>query len=156
MTEKVTKVLRRWFLDFGFPQVIRTDNGPQFRGPFDEWCNDLHIIHELSSPYNPQSNGHAEASVKVAKTLLDKVNANMAQFFEHLSSWRNTPRPDGFAPSDLFFGRRLRSQLPDLRQASTPANPLKAHRCVNKKEKGKRTRTTKASALSAPSLQEKP
>ena len=89
-TEKVTKALERWFRDFGFPRVIRTDGGPQFRGPFDQWCEDLHIIHELSSPYNPRSNGHAEAGVKVAKTILEKCDANMRQFFDHLSAWRNT------------------------------------------------------------------
>ena len=117
-TEKVTQCLVKWFQDFGFPKSIRTDGGPQFRGPFDQWCEDNSIIHELSSAYNPQSNGHAENGVKTAKHLLAKVDANMRQFYSHLFSWRNTPRADGFAPADLFFGRRLRSTLPSIRPAA--------------------------------------
>ena len=103
-TDKVTSVLMRWFQDFGFPKSIRTDGGPQFRSGFDLWCKENSIIHELSSPYNPQSNGHAEAGVKVAKHLLQKCDANMRQFYIHLFAWRNTPRQDdGHAPAELFF-----------------------------------------------------
>ena len=116
-TTTVTKCLERWLYEFGFPKHIRTDGGPQFRGPFDDWCAENGIIHEVSSPYNPQSNGHAESAVKIAKFLIDKVDANMTQFRAHLYAWRNTPRQDGFSPSDLFFGRRQRSpKLPSLRK----------------------------------------
>ena len=124
-TDKVTSTLSKWFNDFGFPKSIRTDGGPQFRGPFDNWCKENCIVHELSSAYNPQSNGHAEAAVKVAKTLLSKLasDANMRQFSSHLFAWRNTPRTDGYSPASLFFGRRLRSALPCL---SLPATDLES------------------------------
>ena len=127
-TEKVTQSLVKWFQDFGFPKSIRTDGGPQFRGPFDQWCEDNSIIHELSSAYNPQSNGHAENGVKTAKHLLAKVDANMRQFYSHLFSWRNTPRADGYAPAYLFFGRRLRSTLPSLRPATCNVSLASAQR----------------------------
>ena len=80
-------------LDFGYPEVIRSGGGPQFCGPFKDWCQKAGIIHELSLPYNPTSNGHAEQAVKLAKTLLSKVDANMRTFKDHLCAWRNTPRP---------------------------------------------------------------
>ena len=114
-TSKVTDLLDRWMLDFGYPLHIRTDGGPQFRGPFDEWCKEHHVVHEVSSPYHPQSNGHAEQAVKSAKHLLRKLDANLRQFRLHLSAWRNTPRADGLAPTDLFFGRRQRTGLPALK-----------------------------------------
>ena len=114
-TTAVTGVLERWMYETGFPRSIRTDGGPQFRGPFKAWCNDLHITHEVSSPYNPQSNGHAESAVKCAKYLLGKVDANMRQFRAHLYAWRNTPRADGFAPADLFYSYRQRTALPSVR-----------------------------------------
>ena len=94
-TAAVTKTLDFWMMDFGYPQSIRTDGGPQFRGVFKEWCEERHIKHELSSPYNPQSNGHTEQAVKSAKTLLDKVGGDMNVFRRHLFTWRNTPRQDG-------------------------------------------------------------
>ena len=133
-TDKVTDLLTKWMLDFGFPQHIRTDGGPQFRGPFDAWCKEHHIIHELSSPYHPQSNGHAEQAVKSAKHLLKKLDANMRQFREHLYAWRNTPRADGMAPADLFFGRRQRTGLPSLRAPELSSSPPSREKAAQKQK----------------------
>ena len=94
-TQAVTDKLLSWMLDFGFPHHLRTDGGPQFRSDFDSWCQEHGIIHELSSPYHPQSNGHAERAVKTAKHLMIKVEANLKQFKIHLSAWRNTPTSSG-------------------------------------------------------------
>ena len=68
-TKDVTTQLNKWMLDFGYPRSIRTDGGPQYRTPFKEWCAQKGIEHEVSSPYNPQSNDHAECAVKQAKYL---------------------------------------------------------------------------------------
>ena len=57
-----------------WPSNIRCDGGPQFLGPFRSWCQENSITHELASPYNPKSNGLAEAGVKIVKTLLSKCN----------------------------------------------------------------------------------
>ena len=69
-TKTVTKQLVDWMVDFGKFSSIRTDGGPQFRGQFDQFCNDEKIIHEKSSPHHPQSNGHAESAVKNMKRLV--------------------------------------------------------------------------------------
>jgi len=139
-TASVTSLLDKWMLDFGYPCSIRTDGGPQFRTAFKEWCKAKNIIHEVSSPYNPQSNGHAENAVKIAKYLMKKTNSNLANFKEALFAWRNMPRADGFSPSDLFFGRRLRSaSLPSIRK-STPQTYADAVK-LRKSEKEKRKAT---------------
>ena len=122
-TEKVTALLDKWMLSFGYPVNIRTDGGPQFRGPFVSWCASKGITHELLSLYHPESNGHAEQGVKTAKHLLTKVDGNMERFRQNLFAWRNTPRLDGFAPTDLFFGRRQRSTLPTLKTDVNTALP---------------------------------
>ena len=62
-TSNVTKVLMDIFREFGYPLSIYSDNGPQFRGPFDDFCHDYGITHVTSSPYNPSSNGLAENAV---------------------------------------------------------------------------------------------
>ena len=72
-TDNVTSFLTTIFETFGFPTTIRTDNGPQFRGPFTKFCESLGIKHEPASPYHPQSNGLAENGVKTCKKLLDKA-----------------------------------------------------------------------------------
>ena len=104
------------FCEFGFPRVVKSDGGPQFRGPFLEFCNRYNIKHELSSPYNPRSNGLAEAAVKSVKSLLRKLDGKFDDEFRvaHLA-WRSTPRPDGFSPAFGFFGRHIRTTTPDIR-----------------------------------------
>ncbi len=79
-TEAVTTRMLGIFQMFGFPSTLKSDQGPQFRGPFQAFCKEHGINHETSSPYNPQSNGQAEAAVKNTKTLLKKVNYNWADF----------------------------------------------------------------------------
>ena len=68
-TKAIIQHLEQWFNEFGWPTHIRTDGGPQFRSEFKEFCTAHGITHELSSPYNPESNGLAEAAVKSLKGL---------------------------------------------------------------------------------------
>ena len=97
--DKITRV-------FGIPLTCRMDGGPQFRGPFHTYCQAQGIRHETSSPYNPRSNGHAEAAVKSAKHLLLKTGP--AEFPAALAAWRNTSRNDKPSPNELLFGRKIR------------------------------------------------
>ena len=111
-TAAICKVLVKWFLEWGFPTRIRSDNGPQFRQQFTAFCEDNGIEHETSSPYNSQSNGLAESAMKNMKTLLKKCKEGKESFDEALLEWKNTPRKDGYSPAMLFIGRRLRTRLP--------------------------------------------
>src|SRR6056300_1082297 len=108
----VVNMMEKWFLLFGHPLRIRTDGGPQFRGPFRDFCDTHDIVHEASSPYNPQSNGLAESAVKASKTLLDKNNGHYENFKKALSAYNDLPRSDGIAPSDLMLHRRKRGPAP--------------------------------------------
>ena len=69
-TATVTAKLNSWFVKYGYPENIHTDGGPQFRRDFKVYCDKHYIHHELSSPYNPESNGLAEAAVKNTKSLI--------------------------------------------------------------------------------------
>ena len=71
-TESITTLLTNWFNTLGWPSSIRSDGGPQFRGPFTSFCAKHNISHELAAPYNPKSNGLAEAGVKSVKNILRK------------------------------------------------------------------------------------
>jgi hypothetical protein len=110
-TSCVTRVLQEWFCEYGIPERIRTDGGPQFRSEFDLFCKEFNISHELSSPYHPQSNGHAEAAVKAMKHLLLK-STSWTEFHLNLLEWRNIPRSDGLSPAQWLFGRQLRTPSP--------------------------------------------
>ena len=71
-TKAITDILAGWFNLLGWPSSVRTDGGPQFCGPFREWCQAHNITQELASPYNPKANGLAESAVKNVKLVLSK------------------------------------------------------------------------------------
>ena len=85
----------------GHPTLGQT-GGPQFLGPFRRWCQENNIVHELSSPYNPKSNGKAEAGVKNIKLLLSKCSITKEDPQRALYNWRNIPRTDGYSPAQLL------------------------------------------------------
>ena len=110
----IIKILTDWFNTFGWPERLRSDNGPQYRAEFDEFCHKHSILHENSSPYYPESNGLSESAVKQMKFLLKKCNENLDEFSSRLLEFRNTPNASGKSPAQMFFGRRLRGKLPHL------------------------------------------
>ena len=111
-TESVLKALEGWFRVFGYCQFLRHDNGPAYRQRFVDGLKAMGIRSEPSAPYHPESNGLAEASVKNMKNLLLKCKYERSNFDKALAQWLQTPREDGYSPSDLFFKRHLRGLLP--------------------------------------------
>ena len=111
-TATVTGQLSSWFTEYGWPSSIGSDGGTQFRTEFSTFCQDNGIKHELSSPYNPESSGLAEAAVKNIKTLIIRCHKLEENLQLAIAAWRNMARADGVSPSQLFFGRRQRQQLP--------------------------------------------
>ena len=123
-TADVTSCLDKWFRELGYPNSIVSDNGPQFRTEFKEYCQRNQIIAVTSSPYNHQSNGLAESAVKTAKKLLKKSDSP-TDFKARLQAWRNVPSTtDKLSPSEKFFGRRQRHGLPTLGSTPLPTIPL--------------------------------
>ena len=118
VTKAITDALDEWFLEHGRPQRIRSDGGPQFKTEFNEWCERRGIIHELSSAYHHQSNGHAEVTVREMKHLIEKSQSSWTKFKHALLEWRNTPRHnDKFSPAQYFLGRRQRTEVAALPEA---------------------------------------
>ena len=119
-TSAVIKHLEAWFNVLGWPRVIRSDGGPQFGPQFTAFCDANSISHNLSSPYNPKSNGLAESGVKIVKYLMQKCLSSGEDLPRALYEWRNCPRSDGFSPAQLFFGRRQVTSLPILEKQYHP------------------------------------
>ena len=116
-TEKVIRVLRKCFSLVGIPCMLVSDGGPQFKSmAFKEWCKSWGIKNEYSSPYNPRSNGLAEAAVKTLKKLVSKTTTNgnieTDAFYKAILELRNTPRVDGSSPAEVLFGRPVRGVIP--------------------------------------------
>ncbi|KAJ3661862.1 hypothetical protein Zmor_006241 [Zophobas morio] len=114
--------LKTLFSRFGIPEIVRSDNGPQFQSEFKKFAYDYDFHHITSSPYFPQSNGCIEAAVKIAKSLIKK---NPGGLDLALLAYRTTPLDCGYSPSELLMNRKLRSHLPIL--------PSQLNKAVNAK-----------------------
>ena len=117
---QVKKCLLRWFSTYGVPEEIASDGGPPYNAAeYDNFLKAWTIRKRLSSAYYPQSNGRAEAAVKVIKRiLLDNVDPqsgsiNTDRLSRALLNHRNTPREQTeLSPSEILYGKKLRDHLP--------------------------------------------
>ena len=82
-TRRVIHQLEAWFTDFGWPLFVGSDNGPQFRSEFVFFYKAHGVVHKLSSPCNPESNGLAEAAMKNIKNLVLPCKGKG----EHIEEW---------------------------------------------------------------------
>ena len=122
MRSATIQCLRSIFATFGLPEVLVSDNGPNFvSAEFEDFLLKNGVKHTTSAPYHPASNGLAERAVQTVKKGLKKMKTGSIQdkISRFLFSYRNTPQTTtGVAPADLLMKRRLRSPLdllkPDL------------------------------------------
>ena len=112
----VINVLDQWCAhEVGYPELVETDGGPCFRGPFQKWCTSHGTTPTSSSPHRAQGNGLAEAGVKNAKRLLDKYHNNFPEFAYALGEFNRDPRADGYSPASMFLLREPKGTLPSIR-----------------------------------------
>ncbi|XP_062704473.1 uncharacterized protein K02A2.6-like [Aedes albopictus] len=121
-SKQVIKQLKEWFSIHGIPQVLETDNGPQyasaeFRHFRDKWG----FEHKTSSPHFPRANGLAERYVQVAKSMLKKCSDDQSDIQLALLHLRNTPRSSSIpSPNERLMGRLVRSNMPMTLEALRP------------------------------------
>ena len=67
-SQTVIECTKAHFSRYGIPEIVITDNGPQFRSQeYESFAATLEFTHTTSSPHHSQSNGKAESAVKIAK-----------------------------------------------------------------------------------------
>lgn len=70
--------LRSVFARFSLPDLLVSDNGPQFISKeYENFCEKNDIKYKTSAPYYPESNGAAESAVKVVKRGLNKMLSDL-------------------------------------------------------------------------------
>eukprot|EP00892_Ulva_mutabilis_P000150 jgi/Ulvmu1/10135/UM006_0089.1 len=67
-----------WFMRYGVPEWVTTDNGTEFAGSFRHQLERFGITHVQTSAYHPQSNGAVERLVRTMKTMLAAKAAGAA------------------------------------------------------------------------------
>ena len=97
------------FSRYDIPETLISDNGPQYKSiEFLMFMEEYGISRVTSSPRYPMSNGEAERAVQTVKTLLKKSKDP----YKSMLAYRSTPLRNGFSPSQLMFGRKLRTSIP--------------------------------------------
>ena len=89
---EVIQFLKEQFSRHGLPDILVTDNGPQFRSQeFKQFTHSWEFVHVLSSPHHQKSNRKVEAAVKHAKSLFKKALRDNKDPWLALLDQRNTP-----------------------------------------------------------------
>lgn len=140
-TDAVKQVLKRVFRTYGIPSTIKSDNGPPFNSSelknwlMIEWGVKLTHI----TPLNPSENGLVERSMQginkvasIAKLTKSSFQEALSEYVTSYNSWPHSVTK--IPPSELMFGRPVRTLLP---------NPRLDNPCYNDEELGDRDELAK-------------
>ena len=116
----IEKRLESIFALLGYPEVMRTDNGPPFNSnSFSVYCKRVGIFHRLITPLWPRANGLVECFMKsLGKVLrtakVDKVDWRV-RLTEFLKNYRNSPHSTtGVAPASLLLRNSRFASFPEI------------------------------------------
>ena len=127
----IVSKLRKLFSRYGTPEVLVTDNGPQFISTeMKSLLKEFNIHHHKVTPYHPAAYGEVERFNRTIKKCIQAAIAEHKDWRKELDrflmNYRNTPHPGtGFSPSQLMFHRSFRDKLPTLPSTKTPLSPFK-------------------------------
>ena len=117
-SEACVGALKSVFATHGIPDMMISDNGPQYSSSaFREFTKSFGFTHVTSSPRYPQANGEAERAVRTVKGMLTKSEDP----YLGLLAYRSAPLQNGLSPSQLLMGRQLRTTLPVVDNTLQPS-----------------------------------
>ena len=101
----------------GYPEVLKSDNGPPFQGQeFAAWAKERGFTHRKITPLWPQANGEAERFMRslgkaIKAAVVEKRNWK-SQINTFLRHYRATPHcTTGLSPSEMLTKRKLRTEI---------------------------------------------
>ena len=110
---QIIKLLANIFSEFGTPDKVVSDNGPQYSSrEFHAFAESWGFVHTTSSPNRPQGNGFIDRQIQTVKKVMMKTHAagnNIQQALLHLRITpidRNMP-----SPAKMIFGRQIKSSI---------------------------------------------
>lgn len=113
-SSKIVEAFDNWFTNHGIPEVIISDNGPQFRSKeFMHYVQSLGVTHRKITPYSPQANGEVK---RQNKTLLKAIRIAHSEgknwkkeLNKFLVAYRSTPHSvTGKSPFEIMYGRKVK------------------------------------------------
>jgi len=98
-------------LQYGKPQVIRSDRGPAFTVEIIQCITEMEgIVREFSAPYHPESMGLVERSNQTIQDVLNKMELKDEEWDLYLPlpqyTYNTMPRPmfPGMSSYEVFYG----------------------------------------------------
>lgn len=113
-TENIMRDLEGLFIKFGKPDIIKADNGPEFRIELREHLKDF-AVYLLNSPeYYGQFNGAHERIHRTLKAFIDSFSSHqnltrlvneIQEFMDQYNYRMPMDSLDGKTPADIFLSR---------------------------------------------------
>ena len=102
-SSSVITVLKTIFARYEIPEIMISDNGPQYVSwKMNQFVRQYGFNHLTSSPHYPQSNSQAERAVQTVKKLLKQAEEPWVA----LLNYRAAPLPwCNLSPAELLMGR---------------------------------------------------
>lgn len=125
-TKATLDKLRQIFSCFGIPEVLVSDNGPQFlSSKFQKFCVLNGIKHSRTSQHHLQSNGQVERFVDIFKRELikakgeDRLEDILCKFLFTYRSTPNLATVGEVTPAEAMFESKIRIPLDNLKSNFT-------------------------------------
>lgn len=119
--EQTKKVLDSVFEKEGFPQCMKSDNGPPFNGDdYRQYCSERGIKTIFSTPLYPQQNGLAEVCMKLVNKSMIAATTNKTNYIDELNAAVHAHNAAAHAvtkipPEEVMMRRKVRRGLPLVR-----------------------------------------
>ena len=112
----VISALKFCFSEYGIPEEVISDNGPQFTArEYQDFAAQYGFRLTTSSPYYPKGHGFIERQVQTIKNLLSKCAKDGSDPYLALLQLRSTPLDSRTpSPGELLQNRKLRTTLPAI------------------------------------------
>ena len=130
-TTKVIDALHEDFTTFGFPEILVSDNGPQFKShEFQRYCRQYGIRHAPVTPLHPRANGEVErffrTTKKTIRCAIQEGRDWKTEYQRFLFNYRDAKHATtGKSPSEIIFGYELRGTIPSMRSFNNSTNARK-------------------------------
>ena len=128
--ETVIPVVDKVFSTYGYPELVKSDNGPPFNSQaWKDFLTTCGVKHRKITPLWPQANAQTE---NFTKPMMKALRAAHIQGYSWINAlhqflrvYRCTPHSTTtFTPYYLLFGREPQTKLPEISVPSHPDDKL--------------------------------